>query len=45
MGRDAGWIAMGASYAARSVNICLVPEFEFDLYGKNGVLEYVYQRL
>lgn len=45
MGRDAGWIALGASYAARSVNICLIPEFPFELYGEKGVLNYVYNRL
>ncbi|KRX02481.1 Phosphofructokinase domain [Pseudocohnilembus persalinus] len=45
MGRQAGWIAMGASYAARNVNICLIPESQFDLYGEKGLLEYVYQRL
>jgi 6-phosphofructokinase len=28
MGRDAGWVALAASYAARHVNVCLIPEFE-----------------
>jgi hypothetical protein len=28
MGRDAGWVALAASDAARHVNICLIPEFE-----------------
>ncbi len=45
MGRDAGWIALGASFSARSVNVCLIPEFKFDLYGEKGVLNYVYERL
>ena len=45
MGRNAGHIAMNASLASRDVNLCLVPEFKFDLYGPNGVLEYVIQRL
>jgi 6-phosphofructokinase 1 len=45
MGRNAGHIAMNASLASRDVNLCLVPEFKFDLYGPNGVLEYVVQRL
>lgn len=36
---------MGASYAARNVNICLIPESKFDLYGEKGLLEYIYQRL
>ena len=45
MGRYAGFIAMEASAASRDVNICLIPEFKFELYGKNGVLEYICQRL
>lgn len=45
MGRNAGFIAMDASLAARIVNICLIPEFNFQLYGKNGLLEYVVERL
>lgn len=42
MGRSAGFIAMEATNASRDVHVCLVPEFKFNLYGKNGVLEYVY---
>lgn len=42
MGRQSGFLAMEAVNASRSVNICLVPEFPFDLYGKHGLLEYVY---
>mmetsp|Transcript_3340 Transcript_3340/g.4826 ORF Transcript_3340/g.4826 Transcript_3340/m.4826 type:complete len:122 (-) Transcript_3340:112-477(-) len=45
MGRDAGFITMEACNASRDVNIALVPEFEFDLYGKHGLLEYVNARL
>lgn len=45
MGRDAGWVALAASDAARHVNICLIPEFEFELYGEEGVYEYCYKRL
>ena len=45
MGRDSGFIAASASSASRDVNICLVPEFKFELNGKYGVLEYTYQRL
>lgn len=33
---------MGASYAARNVNVCLIPESKFDLYGEKGVLEHIY---
>ena len=39
MGRNAGFIAMEATNA--DVNICLIPEFKFDLYGENGVLEHI----
>lgn len=45
MGRHAGFIAMEAVNASREANICLIPEFKFDLYGKFGLLEYCYQRL
>ena len=31
--RHAGFIAMEAASASRDVNICLVPEFKFELYG------------
>jgi len=42
MGRYAGFIALEASNASRDVNVCLIPEFKFKLYGDNGVLEYVF---
>ncbi|KAL4469541.1 hypothetical protein ABPG74_004794 [Tetrahymena malaccensis] len=45
MGRYAGFIAMEATNASRDAHVCLVPEFKFNLYGEEGVLEYVYQRL
>jgi 6-phosphofructokinase 1 len=45
MGRSAGFIAMHASLASRDVNVCLVPEFKFDLGGPRGLLSYVHQRL
>lgn len=45
MGRHAGFIAMYASLANRDVNICLVPEFAFELEGPRGLLEYVRQRV
>ncbi len=45
MGRFAGFIAMEASSASRDVNICLVPEFKFDINGSQGLLEYVAKRL
>ena len=42
MGRHAGFIAMEAVNASRDVNICLIPEFQFELYGPHGMLEYCY---
>lgn len=42
MGRNAGFIAMSASNASRDVNICLLPEFKFELHGERGLLEYAY---
>ena len=45
MGRYAGFIAMEASSASRDVNICLVPEFKYNVNGKNGLLEYISNRL
>ena len=45
MGRHAGHIAMHASLANRDVNICLIPESPFDVYGPTGLLEYVTKRV
>lgn len=45
MGRSAGFIAMYAALANRDVNICLVPEFGFDLGGPRGLLRYIVRRL
>lgn len=36
---------MDAARAARNVNICLVPEFKFDLYGEKGLLQYIGSRI
>ncbi len=33
MGRHAGFIAMEASAASKDVNVCLIPEFKWNLYG------------
>jgi 6-phosphofructokinase 1 len=41
-GRYTGFLAMEASFASRSVNICLIPEFSFDLYGKRGLINYIF---
>jgi 6-phosphofructokinase len=45
MGRSAGFIALYSALANRDVNICLVPEFQFDLEGPRGLLEYIVKRL
>ncbi len=39
MGRDAGFIAAGATLASQDVNFCLVPEVPFALEGPNGLFE------
>eukprot|EP00210_Caulerpa_lentillifera_P008286 g7907.t1 len=41
MGRQSGFIAMQASLAAGIVDVCLIPECPFELYGKNGMFQYV----
>lgn len=45
MGRSAGHIALGATLGNRAVNILLVPEFNFELYGKDGLLEWIEKRV
>jgi 6-phosphofructokinase 1 len=44
-GRTSGFVAMLASLAARDVNICLIPEIPFNLYGENGLLDFIFQRI
>ncbi len=45
MGRDSGFIAANAVMAMPEVNVVLVPEVEFDLHGKKGLLQFVKDRL
>lgn len=45
MGRDAGFIAAGATLASQEVNYCLIPEINFPLDGKNGLLTNLEKRL
>lgn len=45
MGRSAGHIALEACLSQRNVDILLIPEVKFELYGKNGLLEYVFKRV
>ena len=45
MGRDVGHIAMHASLASLEVNICLVPEFKFDIDGQEGLLNHIFNKV
>ena len=44
-GRSSGFVAMLSTLAARDVNICLIPEVPFNLYGDNGLLDFIFQRI
>lgn len=44
-GRSCGFITMYAALASRDVNICLIPEKKFDLFGEKGLFEYVLTRV
>ena len=44
-GKTTGFIPMYATLAARDVNICLIPEVPFNLYGENGLLDFLFQRI
>ena len=41
MGRDTGHIAVNSSVAFGEVDIVLIPEMSFELYGENGFLKYL----
>ena len=45
MGRDAGFIACGATLASQEVNFTLIPEVPFDLEGEHGFLNRLHERL
>ena len=45
MGRDAGFIAAGATVASQDVNFTLVPELDFDLDGPGGLLDLLEKRI
>lgn len=45
MGRDAGFIACGATIASQKVNFTLIPEVPFKLEGSGGFLEVLEQRM
>lgn len=45
MGRSTGHIALHATLSSRDVDCCLIPEIDFFLEGKGGLLEFLGQRL
>ncbi len=45
MGRHSGFIAANATLAMNDVNFVLVPEVDFDLYGENGFLAHLEERI
>ncbi|MCO4781675.1 MAG: ATP-dependent 6-phosphofructokinase [Candidatus Cloacimonetes bacterium] len=45
MGRDSGYIAAQTTLASMDVNICLIPERDFDLHGPNGLFATITKRL
>ena len=45
MGRDSGFIAVGASLGTSDVNFCLIPEVPFALEGGDGLLALLEKRL
>lgn len=45
IGRNSGIIAVNAALASRDVNIVVIPEIHFQLYGSHGLYEVVIERL
>jgi 6-phosphofructokinase 1 len=45
MGRDSGFIAVGATLSSQDVNFTLIPEVPFDLDGSHGFLQALEDRL
>lgn len=45
MGRNSGFIALHATLASRDVDCVLIPEIDFELKGKGGLLEYIEKKL
>jgi 6-phosphofructokinase 1 len=45
MGRHSGYVAACAALALKEVNFILIPEVDFDMEGKNGLLEHLKKRL
>jgi 6-phosphofructokinase 1 len=45
MGRDSGFIAVGATLASQEVNFTLIPEHKFALHGERGFLNALEERI
>ncbi|MBU2549716.1 MAG: ATP-dependent 6-phosphofructokinase [Proteobacteria bacterium] len=45
MGRHSGFVAVNAVLALKDVNICLIPEVNFDLEGDHGLLAAIRERV
>jgi 6-phosphofructokinase 1 len=43
-GRQCGYFATNSCLASRDVNICVIPEIQFQIYGINGVYESIIER-
>ena len=41
MGRQSGFIALQSSLASGEVDVCLIPELDFDLHGDRGLLAHI----
>ena len=44
-GRNCGFIALESSKASRDVNICLIPESPFNIYGEKGFMKFLFDRI
>ena len=44
-GRSSGFVAMLSTLAARDVNISIISKIPFNLYGENGLLDFIFQRI
>ena len=44
-GMNCGFNSVYAALSSREVDICIVPEFNFEIYGDTGLLEHVYKVL
>lgn len=44
-GMNCGFNSVYAALSSREVDICIVPEFNFELYGDTGLLQHVYNVL